>query len=149
MQAVSTTLPKSNTKLAAAVKIYGRYYEQCRKGKVPHAAFRQGVIESMVEEMKVDRTNAASLYQAVRVRLGLQRMDPTKGMPPFSSLLDKKVSGTVVREVTKKKVLTGLAPVVPLKSPLGNDPYSALKASVLAAFAQYEKATQAKVRATK
>lgn len=146
MQAVSTTLPKPNTKLAAAVKIYGRHYERCRKGLLPAAAFRQAVIESILAEMNVDKTNAANLYQQVRVRLGLQKVDHTKGMVPFPTHLNNKVSGTVVREETKKKVLTNSSPVVPSKQAVGNDPYSVLKVSVLTAFAQYEKATKAKAR---
>lgn len=146
MQAVSTTLPKPNTKLAAAVKIYGRHYEQCRQGLLPTAAFRQAVIETILVEMNVDKTNAANLYQQVRVRLGLQKVEHKKGMPAFSKLLDNKVSGTVVREVTKKKVLTNVSPIVHPKQAAGNDPYSVLKASVLAAFAQYEKATKTKAR---
>lgn len=146
MQAVSTTLPKPNTKIAAAVRIYGRHYERCRKGALSAEALRQEVIESILEEMNVDKASAANLYHQVRVRLGLQKVDHKKGMAPFPTLLNNKVSGTVVREETKKKVLTNLSPVATPKQAVGNDPYSVLKASVLAAFAQYEKATKGKVR---
>lgn len=149
MQAVSPTLPKSNTKLAAAIKIYGRHYERYRKGgSRSYTDFRQGIIQSIAAEMKVDKTHAATFYQSARVKLGLHRVDQMKQLPPFSKLLDGKVSGTIVREETKKKVLTGLAPAVPLKQPIGKDPYSTLKAAVLAAFAEHEKVTHAKAQAT-